>query len=180
MSGEKIDLSLADWNRASASEEITNLKLIREFVWEEHTQSYRWLMASLLALNGGACLTIFDTDLVPLEAKFFSCGLFVVGTVCALLVAMLGQRSNQASFAPLQQQIGYWMTVERDGERDEEFEAELAARLKKGTRIGLFARSAGWLSGLAFVTGVMVAGFSMVPPKQPPSILPSTAIKNTK
>lgn len=180
MPDAKIDRSLAEWNKAAASEEIANLKLIRQFIWEEHTQSYRWLVASLLALNGGACLALFNTDQVHLEAKVVSCGMLVAGAVCALLIAMLGQRSNQASFTPVQQQIFYWMTVERDGERDEEFEVKLAENLKKGTKIGLVARLAGWLSGVLFVTGVVVAGFSMVPQKQSPSMRTAPAIKSTQ
>ncbi|MFN3473115.1 MAG: hypothetical protein ACK4ZW_03620 [Blastomonas sp.] len=180
MDGEKASLSLVEWNKLAASEEIANLRLIRERVWEEHSQSYRWLMASLLALHAGACLSIFGSDEIAKEIKLFGCGAFVIGMVLALTVAMFGQRSNQASLAPVQQQIGYWMTVVRDGERDDNFEVELADTLRKSSKIGVVARVAGWLSGVAFVSGVIISGYAMVYGDDFQSIEPKPAIQSQK
>ena len=79
----------------------------------------------------------------------------------ALLVAVFGQHSVQKSLAPLQKQIGYWMTVAEDGERDQKFEEGLNEELKASARIGLGSRVAGWLAALLFISGVIVAGNGM-------------------
>lgn len=159
---QTLDDSGREWNRAGALEEIENLKNIRGTAWDEHTHSFRWIMATLSAINGGGCLAILNSDQIEISHKITSSGLFVGGVLMALLVAVFGQHSVRKSLVPLQQQIGYWMTVSRDGERDDAIEKELADDLRKCVRIGIAGRVSGWLAAVAFVSGVIVAGNGLI------------------
>lgn len=158
---DEFDGNLANWNRRGALEEIENLKTIRATAWDEHTHVFRWLMASLLAINGAACLAVVGQAAMPLDYRLWACGAFVTGILSALLVAVLGQRSIQNSLLPLQKYIGYWMTVADDGERDESVETALNNELKISANIGFASRFVGWISACAFLCGVLVAGFGM-------------------
>lgn len=162
-----IEESEQSWSRHAALEEIDNLKVIRSTAWDEHTHSFRWLMASLLAVNGGACLSIFDKPGISYALRLLACGSFTIGIVAALLVAVFGQRSIQKSLGPLQRQIGYWMTVASDGLRDEKVEADLAKELEDSAKTGLASRIAGWVSAIGFVLGVISVGFGLEPASKP-------------
>ena len=141
VNGEKTN-----WNRKVALEEIENLKSIRSAAWAQHSDAFKWLMASLLAVNGGSCLAILNATEIPIGFRLVSMGAFVFGIMTALLIAVFGQHSVQSSFAPLQKLIGYWMTVVDDGERMEEMEEEIGDELKRSARIGVGTRIAGWVS----------------------------------
>lgn len=157
---EPRDKSESDWLRQAAAEEIENLKLIRATVWDEHTHSYRWLMASLLAINAGACLAIADNAGWG-SYRVIAGAAFAVGIFAALLVAVVGQRANQKSLEPLQKIIGYWISVVDDGERDEQLENKLNDELNASIRIGHASRLVGWISAFAFAVGVVTSGLGM-------------------
>jgi hypothetical protein len=159
---ELLENSVGQWNKRGALEEIENLKSIRATAWDEHTHSFRWLMASLLGVNGAACLGIIGVSEIPLEHRMYSGGAFVFGILSALLVAVFGQRSVQQSLLPLQRMIGYWMTVVDDGIRDEGMEQGLNDELKDSAKFGHAGRVFGWLSALAFAVGAMAAGNGML------------------
>jgi hypothetical protein len=163
VSTEPLQLAESErhWNREAAKEEIENLKNVRATAWDEHTHSFRWIMATLSAINGGACVAILNQDGMNISSKLLASGLFVGGLLMALLVAVFGQHSVQRCLLPLQRQIGYWMTVASDGERDEAFETELNEELKTSARIGMGGRVSGWLAAICFISGVVVAGFGL-------------------
>jgi hypothetical protein len=154
-----IDESERNWTKAAALEEIDNLKSIRATAWDEHTHSFRWLMASLLAINGGACLALLNNSDVDLKFRIIASGIFIFGILMALLVAVFGQHSIQRTLGPLQKQIGYWMTVASDGERLAAYETELNDELLGSAKIGIASRVSGWLSAGAFLCGVITAGY---------------------
>ena len=151
-----------NWNRKLALEEIENLKSLRSAAWVQHSDAFKWLMASLLAVNGGACLAVMDASELTIGFRLASMGLFVFGIMTALLIAVFGQHSVQSSFVPLQKLIGYWMTVVDDGERMEEMEEEIGDELKRSARIGVGTRIAGWVSALAFLAGIVTAGLGLM------------------
>lgn len=163
MSAEPLQLTESErhWNREGAKEEIENLKNMRATAWDEHTHSFRWIMATLSAINGGACAAILNQDGMGISSKLLASGLFVGGLLMALLVAVFGQHSVQSCLLPLQRQIGYRMTVASDGERDEAIERDLNNELKISARIGMGSRVSGWLAAIFFISGVVVAGFGL-------------------
>lgn len=154
--------SIEGWNRKGALEEIDSLKLLRATSLEQHSHSFKWLTASLLALNGGGLLAIAQSEKIGTQNVVVAGASFAVGLAFALLVAVLGQRAIIASLVPLQKQIGYWMTVCEDGIRSENLEADLALELKKSVRLSRFGQVLGWLSALALFGGVYLAGAGMV------------------
>lgn len=159
--GSHLEVSAQEWNKLGAAEEIENLKSIRATAWDEHTHSFRWLMATLLAINGAGCLAILSNDKMAVEYQLVASGFFVLGVLMALLVAVFGQHSVQKTLAPLQKHIGYWKTVAKDGERDEEMEGQLNAELKASAKLGLAARVSGWLAATAFIVGVVASGYGL-------------------
>lgn len=157
----QIEQSVATWNRKGALEEITSLKEIRAASWEQHSHSYKWLTASLLAVNGGACLAVLGQADMSVEYKLFAAGCFVGGIVLAMLVAVLAQRTITSSLAPLQRQVGYWMTVVHDGVRDQDFEQTLVEETKNAVRLSIFGQVVGWASAAAFLGGITAAGIGI-------------------
>jgi hypothetical protein len=160
-STDQADQSLVAWNRRGALEEISFLKEIRASAWDQHTHAYKWLTASLLAINGAACLTILNYSELEIIAKLISLSSFVFGILCALAVAVLGQYSVRKSFLPVQRRIGYWMTVVEDGVRDEEIETKFEAEIKSLTSMSYLTQIIGWMSAIAFLIGVITAGAAM-------------------
>lgn len=154
--GLELD-ELNAWNRKGALEEIDSLKLLRATSWEQHSHSFKWLTASLLALNGGGLLSIASLK-IPFDDKLIAGSSFTIGLAFALLVAVLSQRAIIAMLVPIQRQIGYWMTVVDDGVRDESFEATLNKETKSSVRLAIVGQAAGWLSALALFGGIVAAG----------------------
>lgn len=158
---EELNNSLVDWHRRAALEEIEYIKAFRSSAWEEHTNSYRWLMASLLGVNGAACLAVFGSAAVQWQLRFYACGSFILGILAALLVAVFGQHAVQKSLSPLQKLVGYWMTVAEDGQRDDDIEAKLNHELQVSAKIALGSRLSGWVSAIAFLVGITISGFGL-------------------
>lgn len=155
---EGFEADVAEWNKQAALEEIANLKQIRTVAWEEHSQAYRWLMASLLGINGGACIAILGSEQVGVWSKIYAGGCWTIGILASLLIAVFGQHSVQKSLDPLQKFIGYWMTVHSDGVRADGIENDLLNELKASSKIGFGSRIAGWVAASAFLAGAIFAG----------------------
>lgn len=174
---EELNDNLVDSNRRAFLEQIESLKQIRATAWEEHTHSFRWLMASLLGLNGAAGLGVLGQAEIPIEYKLMSCACFVSGILLALLVAVFGQYSTQRTLGPLQKLIGYWLAVSEDGLRDEVIEADLNGELAASAKIGLGSRFAGWGSALAFLVGAIAAGYGLSHPRDATALEYSVKVK---
>jgi hypothetical protein len=157
-----LDDSISAWTRADAIENIENLKGMRTLAWDEFNHSFRWLMASLLAINGGALLAMLDHSSLGLSHRVSSGCAFVFGIIMALLVAVFGQHSTIRSLPSLQKMIGYWMTVAVDGLRDEKIENDLDNELKASVKLGLGSRVSGWLSAIAFLIGIGISGHGLI------------------
>lgn len=149
-SDAKTDAELAEVIRA----EISSLTEIRQSILEQHSHSFKWLTASLLAINGAAAVATLNTESIPAIWKVFSGAAFAGGVICALLVAVLAQKISIKSLAPLQRQIGYWIGVIHDGTRLEEFEEKIGIEMKAAMRWGWTIPVMGWVSGLFFVVGL--------------------------
>ncbi|WP_324261586.1 hypothetical protein U4960_15935 [Altererythrobacter sp. H2] len=150
------------WIKEAAKEEIESLKFMRAVAWEQHSHSFKWLVGSLLALNGGGLLAIVQATGIALIERLFGGAAFALGIACALLVAVFAQHAIMASLMPLQRQIGYWMSVVDDGVRNEQFEAELASELGKSSRLEKLGRIGGWASAACFFVGLICGGVGMV------------------
>jgi hypothetical protein len=147
--------------KRAAVEVATIVAESRRTVLDEHSHLFRWLTASLLALNGGAAVAMLSSETFDAATKLNSCACFVVGIVFALLVGVGGQRANMRVMPKLNDQLGYWLAVSHDGERVLEREQELDAELKKAQRVGIAVRACGWFSALAFLFGTAAIGVDL-------------------
>lgn len=147
--------------KRAAVEVATIVAESRRTVLDEHSHLFRWLTASLLALNGGAAVAMLGSETFDAATKFNSGACFVLGIVFALLVGVGGQRANMRVMPKLNDQLGYWLAVSHDGERVLEREQELDAELKQAQRVGIVARVCGWFSAFAFLFGTVAIGVDL-------------------
>ncbi|QEA16058.1 hypothetical protein [Novosphingobium ginsenosidimutans] len=122
----------------------------------------KWVLTSLLAINGGAAIATWGLQMSP-GSKVASCAVFVVGVLLALLSAHLSVKSLPERMVPIGQAIGYWISVKYDGERVADLETHEIniGSVNKAASRGPEAVS--WLSALAFVIGVALAGWGALP-----------------
>lgn len=154
--------SLKDWHREVALEEVASLKELRAIGWEQHNQSFKWLTATLLALNGGGLLAVSQIEQIPVLSTVSAGTAFAAGIAFALLVAVIAQRAIVQSFTPIQRQIGYWMTVASDGCRDDTIENDLQEGSKKVLPWNRATQVLGWLAAIAFFVGIFMAGSGLL------------------
>jgi hypothetical protein len=128
----------------------------RRRLLEEHSAAYRWLMASLLALNAGALLFLKDANAQHAIAKLAAAVAFYVGIGCALAIAKLGQKAAQAAIEPMSKMSTFWTYVAQTGELDQGTLDGLNSEMNATTRKARLAPVAGWLSFLAFTIGVFI------------------------
>ncbi|MBD2840724.1 hypothetical protein [Erythrobacter rubeus] len=155
-------VALSKRNRDGAVEELESLKEIRAIGWEQHAHSFKWLTASLLALNGGGLLAAAQIDGVLVGDRIAAGFSFALGIAFALIVAVVGQRAIAKSFVPIQKQIGYWMRVASDGTRDEVLERELIAESLKIRPLSRTTQAFGWFSAMAFFVALYMLGSGML------------------
>ena len=138
-----------------ADRELAKFEASRGRLMEEHSAAFRWLMASLLALNGAGLLALKDV-ITTHRWEVIVAGLcFYLGCGCALMVAVFGQRASQAGIEFLSYLIAFWTTVRVTGEysKDEHESCVSGQQLaidqsKKSPRIG-------WLSFGLFSIGLL-------------------------
>lgn len=116
----------------------------------------KWLLASLLAINGGAALAVLSSDKISDPA--LPAGLFVGGVIGALLNGVLQQYLGMRHTQKMGGVIGYWLWVATTGERIETTEEEHKALGRRMMIHGQLTAVPGWISGLLFVAGSIVAG----------------------
>ena len=147
-----------NWAKLAAHEEKKTLDEIRQSLWSEHTHLFRWLTASLLAINGGAAIALLNAESLTGNTQLVSGGLFTMGILAALLIGVFGQRATQNTLPKLQKLAGYWLAVSSDGIREETLENDLIADLNRVGFAGHASRIAGWISAILFACGVLVIG----------------------
>ena len=155
--------------REAARAEIEFLGELRRNSFEQHTHSFRWLTASLLAINGGAAIAILNSTILSPFSLVTSGACFTGGILSALMVGVLAQRSIMASLIPIQTQIGYWIGVVSDGTRDEVKEQSFINDTAHAVRSAKIGQVAGWISAVLFVSGL---GFVAVDILNPVKVSP--------
>ncbi|MFM2410294.1 MAG: hypothetical protein RL481_1122 [Pseudomonadota bacterium] len=108
-----------------ASLELEKLESTRGRIMEQHASAHKWLMASLLALNGAGLLAVKDVasrfEMIPYVAALF----FYLGCAAAMYVAVLGQRASQVGLEFLSRAITFWTVVKVSGEFNAEAQQEM-------------------------------------------------------
>jgi hypothetical protein len=153
--------------RRAAEIEIETLGEFRAASIEQHASAFKWLLASLLAINAGAAATIANSSTLAPSAKVYVCGFFIFGVGAALFSSFLSQRANIQVLKPVQKQIGYWVGVSVTGEQDAETAQQLADEYARSMRWAWLVPGFGWVASLAFLLGAIAAGFAMSASDQP-------------
>lgn len=148
--------------RAVAREEITTLIESRQLLMEQHSHSFRWLMASLLVINSGAVVASLNSDAIEPVTKVTAGAIFAVGISLALMVAYSSQKLTNFVTPVVQERIGYWLGVLEDGELDQEADEELAGKARKVLRFRFVPEFFGWLSLVAFFLGLAVIAATLL------------------
>ena len=126
----------------------------RRNLTEEHSASFRWLMASFLAINGGGLISLKDIKLSDATHAFVSGIMFFGGIVFALLIAFLGQKSNQKMLDPMARMALYWRGVASTGILNPEVQQDIDDRMSTALKSAKWPSRSGFLSLLFFALGL--------------------------
>ena len=141
--------------KAIAANEVSSCISAKQTIIEEHSASFKWLMASMLAINAGGLLKVGELESVSPAHQLTAAVAFLIGILAALAIAWLGQIAGRKMIEPLAQAIAFWTMTSATGEFDEEEHNQVIANIQKSLKFGTRSRWAGWLSVLAFTTGIV-------------------------
>ncbi|MBB4100162.1 hypothetical protein [Sphingomonas kyeonggiensis] len=128
---------------------------------EETSASYRWLMASMLAINGAAAAAVLNGAMLPPAHKAAPLLFFYIGTMAALAIAFFGQLANRAMIAPVGNALVFWTQVKADQSLDEARWREIEAAITAAQKKGAASKLSGWISAAAFSLGILAAAISV-------------------
>jgi hypothetical protein len=167
-----------DFPKELAANELARTSESRRLIIDEHSASFRWLMASLLAINSGGLFLLKDMAIADPAWQISAAICFYLGIVAALAVAWFGQRSNRRSIQAAVNVESFWAVVSSTGRLDQEAHSELIQSISTAAKPG-FSRHAGWLSLLFFTGGLVSAGCGSVLLHQPVSQTHSPAVQTS-
>ncbi|MEO7383908.1 MAG: hypothetical protein ABIU18_03155 [Novosphingobium sp.] len=144
------------YTRSAAKREMQLLDKFHSTTLAQHTELFKWITASLLAINGGAAVTILGSNTVDAAHKIGVGANFVVGIFFALIVGVAAQLLSARTLQPTQALIGYWITVEIDGNRKDDLEVQLGNDLRQSVKWSWVVPALGWMSGLFFAVGLVI------------------------
>ena len=126
---------------------------------DENSSAFRWILASLLTINGGAAIGSISTEFVTIQGKFCGGVAFSSGIFFALMLAYVTTFSVKATTQPLVALIDLWTTAAITGEVDpsdlEAKQAEVRSSVKPWS---LISHLFGWLSFFSFAIGLAIIG----------------------
>ena len=144
--------------RDIAKLELSTALGARNRLVEEHAASFRWLIASLFAANGGAIIALSAADAVPTHAKLWAGAWFTVGILCSLLIARMNQSMIQKTLDPLSNLIAFWGAVAHGMEFDGDEHTRLMDQARRSTKQSWPVQLCGWAAVLCFLFGMIAAG----------------------
>lgn len=147
-----------DENREFAKFLVQTLQQADSEVADLTTAMARWVSTSLLVINGGASVAIWQSDL-DWPHRAVACLLGIVGLLLSLLSGNLAVGSAVSTRVRIAEQIGYWITVVGDGTRLQVLEAKHSNFDQEARRMALPSRVVGWLSVICFCLCIGVAVF---------------------
>lgn len=151
-------------NKLIANMALETLKPSVTMAMEQMASLARWLLATLVTINGGALVSLLSvSDKVLPSNMLWAASLFTLGIVLSIAAATLSALTSAIPMRTVGAMIGYWTTVADDGERLEEQEIKLE-HAQRRTKINLWRNSAvGLLSLVSFVAGIVVVMSGFIP-----------------
>jgi len=138
----------AEYQAALATE--SHLRLI-----DEHKAAFRWIVASLFALNGGAILSILSRSGTSLVYAMPSFGAFFAGIVTTFVCVVFAQISDKMMIGQMHRSGLYWTSVSVIGERDPESETQISRGVKSSELVGKFSRFLAIFAMIFFLLGAL-------------------------
>ena len=123
----------------------------------------RWLLATLVAINGAAAITMLPLAMAR-GAKLGGAVAFLLGILAALGAGLWSLYAFKRVSTSAGTMLSYWLTVANDGARLEALEATMKRHFdqaigSRGTHLLVFASVWAFLAGCAFVGwGMLVRG----------------------
>jgi hypothetical protein len=151
---EEVDLKFV------AAKELDQLNASKWTIIEEHSASYKWLMASLLAVNSGGLFALSESLPVNDLTELIAGTAFLVGILSSLSIAWLGQIASRKMLAPIGELHSFWTLIAAGDEFNQQKHEQIAGKIEATQRKSKWARSAGWLAVLSFVIAVAAIGVS--------------------
>jgi hypothetical protein len=115
----------------------------------------RWLLATLVAINGAAAITMLPLAMGS-GAKLGGAVAFLLGILAALGAGLWSLYAFKRVSTSAGTMLSYWLTVANDGARLEALEATMKRHFdqaigSRGTHFLVFASVAAFLAGCTFV-----------------------------
>lgn len=136
----------------------TRIDRQQSFVGDQVASMAKWLMASLLAVNGAGALAVAN-GLASNPDAWIAGLVFAFGTAAALLSGAAMQEVYNAYPEPLLEMDNYWLSVASSGERDSEAESIHETKIASAGKFSFLPPAFGWVSGLLFLTGALMLTF---------------------
>lgn len=147
-----------EFQRALAERILARIDQQQQFAFDQVGSMAKWLMASLLAVNGAGAIAAMNA--VDTGKGHWAAGLiFALGVGSALMSGVAMQDVYNAIPEPLLMQDNYWTGVSVTGERDADVEEEHKTATAKTLRFRLVPPLLGWISGLLFIAGAITLAF---------------------
>jgi hypothetical protein len=120
----------------------------------------RWLLATLVAINGAAAISVLPLKILP-AAKLGSASAFLIGILAAIGAGCWSLFSFKRVTAGAGTMLAYWLSVANDGPRLEVLEATMRKHFEqaigsRGTHLCVL------VSVVAFLLGCGVAGWGLI------------------
>lgn len=142
-------------NRENARAQTAQLAALITVATEQLGQTYRWLLASLLSINGGGIVALISADEnIPRLAVAQSAGLMLAGMILAILVGLASALRSGPAFDLLGAYLNYSSSIIHDGTRDLDIEQELETDGNKIRLVSFAIIGLGFVSLILFVWAV--------------------------
>ena len=147
-------------------ETLARYQKVAEHAYNAHLAAYseqsKWILASLLAVNGGALIALGQSANISLGLfDPWAARVFVIGCIMAIVSGAAARRHSLV----VTESMMRFLTV---GTNEERLDALEAAKGRE-KRFAMASDAAASLSGLCFVVGVIFAGSHI------PALLPHTS-----
>ena len=160
MTVDDNDVDAEIWPRV-AEQELASATHSRSVLMEAHQDSYKWLSASLLAVNSGGMFAFLNFEGLDGKTKAVVALFFYLGIMSALLSAYLSQRANRSLIGPLSESMGYWISVAHHGEHLPEVWEGIRIKIQATIKKARATQIAGWASAICFSIGVIGLGVDL-------------------
>jgi hypothetical protein len=141
--------------KAFASFAVAHLKDNENVLQEQHSQMYRWLLASLLTINGAATLALLKTSTEMNTAHLAGLFFFIVGILFAIAMAVASQKLLEIEVTRIHYKSIRWGIVLATGVIDDDIDDDPQSKQFKPSPIAV-----SFCSVLCFALGCLTFGIS--------------------